>query len=163
MTAFRKAHPILHPQEELRILDTLSCGYPDLSYHGQNAWRPQTESYNRHVGMMYCGKYAVTPQGTEDAFLYVAMNMHWEPQKLAFPKLPKGMEWKLVLATEMAEETLTVQEKEEQPREQTGIIAPRSIAVYEGVAAMPQEKGKRVSTRSGKRERTLPEEDDRTK
>ena len=163
MTAFRKAHPILHPQEELRILDTLSCGYPDLSYHGQNAWKPQTESYNRHVGMMYCGKYAVTPQGTEDAFLYVAMNMHWEPQKLAFPKLPKGMEWKLVLATEMAEETLTVQEKEEQSREQTGTIAPRSIAVYEGVAAMPQEKGKRVSTRSGKRERTLPEKDDRTK
>ena len=33
-------------------------------------------------------------------FLYVAMNMHWEPQKLAFPKLPKGMEWNLVLATE---------------------------------------------------------------
>lgn len=34
---------------------------------------------------------------------YVAMNMHWEPQKLAFPKLPKGMEWNLVLATEKAE------------------------------------------------------------
>ena len=86
MIAFRKAHPILHPVEELRILDSLSCGYPDLSYHGQNAWRPQTESYNRHVGIMYCGKYAKTPQGGEDSFLYVAMNMHWEPQKLAFPK-----------------------------------------------------------------------------
>lgn len=56
MIAFRKAHPILHPVEELRILDSLSCGYPDLSYHGQNAWRPQTESYNRHVGIMYCRK-----------------------------------------------------------------------------------------------------------
>ena len=31
MIAFRKAHPILHPVEELRILDSLSCGYPDLS------------------------------------------------------------------------------------------------------------------------------------
>ena len=41
MIAFRKAHPILHPEEELRILDTLSCGYPDLSYHGQNAWSPR--------------------------------------------------------------------------------------------------------------------------
>ena len=38
--------------------------------------RPQTESYNRHVGIMYCGKYAKTPQGGEDSFLYVAMNMH---------------------------------------------------------------------------------------
>ena len=125
---------------------------PDLSYHGQNAWRPQTESYNRHVGIMYCGKYAKTPQGGEDSFLYVAMNMHWEPQKLAFPKLPKGMEWNLVLATEKAEDTLTVQEKEEQSREQTGIIAPRSIAVYEGVVmAESQDKEKKVSARSLKK------------
>ena len=152
MIAFRKAHPILHPEEELRILDTLSCGYPDLSYHGQNAWRPQTESYNRHVGIMYCGKYAKTPQGGEDSFLYVAMNMHWEPQKLAFPKLPKVMEWNLVLATEKSEDTLTVQEKEEQSREQTGIIAPRSIAVYEGVVmAASQDKEKKVSARSLKK------------
>ena len=102
---------------------------------------------------MYCGKYAKTPQGGEDSFLYVAMNMHWEPQKLAFPKLPKGMEWNLVLATEKAEDTLTVQEKEEQSREQTGIIAPRSIAVYEGVVmAASQDKEKKVSARSLKKQ-----------
>ena len=142
MIAFRKAHPILHPEEELRILDTLSCGYPDLSYHGQNAWRPQTESYNRHVGMMYCGKYAKTKAGADDSFLYVAMNMHWEPQKLAFPKLPKGMEWKLVLATEEAGNILTVQEREEQMADQTRTVAPRSIAVYEGVMGISQDKGK---------------------
>ena len=79
------------------------------------------------------------------------MNMHWEPQKLAFPKLPKGMEWKPVLATEKAEGELTVQEKEEQSREQMGTIAPRSIAVYEGVMGESQEKGKKVVTRSGKK------------
>lgn len=151
MIAFRKAHPILHPEEELRILDTLSCGYPDLSYHGRNAWRPQTESYNRHVGIMYCGKYAKTPQGDEDSFLYVAMNMHWEPQKLAFPKLPKGMEWKPVLTTEKAVDTLTVQEKEEPSKEQIGTIAPRSIAVYEGVMGASPEKRKKGSARSGKK------------
>ena len=142
MIDFRKAHPILHPEEELRILDTLSCGYPDLSYHGQNAWRPQTESYNRHVGIMYCGKYAKTKAGTEDSFLYVAMNMHWEAQKLAFPKLPKGMEWKLVLATEEAGNILTVQEREEQMADQTRTVAPRSIAVYEGVMGISQDNRK---------------------
>ena len=71
--------------------------------------------------MMYCGKYAKTKAGADDSFLYVAMNMHWEPQKLAFPKLPKGMEWKLVLATEEAGNILTVQEREEQMADQTGI------------------------------------------
>ena len=157
MIAFRKEHPILHPQEELRILDTLSCGYPDLSYHGQNAWRPQTESYNRHVGIMYCGKYARNPQGEEDSFLYVAMNMHWEPQKLAFPKLPKGMEWKLVFATEQTN-PLTAQEREEQSKEQMGTIAPRSIAVYEGMPVTQPEKGRKNSVKSGKQRADVTEE-----
>ncbi len=158
LIAFRKAHPILHPEEELRILDTLSCGYPDLSYHGQNAWRPQTESYNRHVGMMYCGKYAKTTQGGEDSFLYVAMNMHWEPQKLAFPKLPKGMEWKLVLATENTEDILTTQEKVEEAKDQIRTIAPRSIAVYEGVMGMTQDTGKKIAAKSGKKKTETSEE-----
>ena len=77
------------------------------------------------------------------------MNMHWEPQKLAFPKLPKGMEWNLVLATEEAGSILTAQEREEQMVDQTRTIAPRSIAVYEGVMA-------------GKRNRKLLKKDDRT-
>ena len=99
---------------------------------------------------MYCGKYAKTAQGGEDSFLYVAMNMHWEPQKLAFPKLPKGMEWRQVLATEQTENAFSLQEKEEQSRDQTGTIAPRSIAVYEGVTGIQQNKDKKVKAKSGK-------------
>ena len=148
MITFRKKHPILHPEEELRIMDTLSCGYPDLSYHGQNAWRPQTESYNRHVGIMYCGKYAKDQEGREDSFLYVAMNMHWESQKLAFPRLPKGMEWKKVTATENGEDILPTAEWEEQLKDQLCTVMPRSIAVYESVPCAVQqgtqwEKGKK--------------------
>ena len=94
----RKKHPILHPAEELRVMDYISCGYPDLSYHGQNAWRAQTEGYNRHVGMMFCGKYAKV-NGKEDDFLYLAINMHWEPHTLALPKLPKGKKWELTLVS----------------------------------------------------------------
>ena len=53
---------------------------------------------------------------------------------------------------DVVEDTLTVQEKEEQSREQTGIIAPRSIAVYEGVVmAASQDKEKKVSSRSFKK------------
>ena len=29
----------------------------------------------------------------EDDFFYIAMNMHWEPQRLALPDLPAGMRW----------------------------------------------------------------------
>ena len=100
MVQFRKEHPILRREYEAKMMDYISCGYPDMSYHGRNAWKAQTESYNRHIGIMYCGKYAVKSDGSEDDFLYLAMNMHWEDHELALPKLPKDMHWKTVFATE---------------------------------------------------------------
>ncbi len=100
MVELRKAHPILHPEKELRIMDYIACGYPDLSYHGANAWRAQLESYNRHVGIMYCGKYAKKNRMEEDDFFYVAINMHWESHELALPRLPKEMEWKQLYSTD---------------------------------------------------------------
>ncbi len=99
MVEFRRNHPILHPPAGLRLMDYAACGYPDLSYHGENAWRPDTEYYSRHIGLMFCGKYARTEKNKEDAFIYLAMNMHWEKHFLALPRLPKGMQWKLVTDT----------------------------------------------------------------
>ena len=99
MMSFRKAHPILHPDKELRVMDYIACGYPDLSYHGQSAWRPRTDGYFRHIGIMLCGKYARVDRDTEDAFIYLAINMHWESHKLALPRLPRGMKWERVLGT----------------------------------------------------------------
>lgn len=121
LVQFRKEHPVLRREQEVRLMDYLSCGYPDLSYHGKNAWRAQTESYNRHIGILYCGKYALKPDGQEDDFLYLAMNMHWESHELALPRLPKGMRWEQVFAT--GEETVT---EEEYLRR----LSPRSVAVY---------------------------------
>lgn len=91
LVRFRQRHPILRREQEAKLMDYIPCGYPDLSYHGKNAWRAQTESYNRHIGILYCGKYALKPDGTEDDFLYLALNMHWESHELALPKLPKGL------------------------------------------------------------------------
>jgi glycogen operon protein len=99
MIEIRKKHPILHMNREMRMIDYISCGYPDLSYHGQNAWRAQLESYNRHVGIMYCGKYTRLKSGEEDAFCYLAMNMYWEPRTLGLPKLPSGMKWERLVCT----------------------------------------------------------------
>lgn len=135
----RKEHPILRRDQEAKLMDYTSCGYPDLSYHGKNAWRAQTESYNRHIGILYCGKYAIKPDGKEDDFLYFAMNMHWESRELALPKLPKGMKWEKVFATgqEAAAE-------EEYIRR----LPARSVALYHSVEE--QEKtGKRKSRKNG--------------
>jgi len=96
----RKKHPILHKADELRVMDYISCGYPDLSYHGQDAWRPQFENYNRHLGVLYCGKYAKVDRRKEDDFIYVTYNMHWVEHEFALPKLPKNCKWYDLLNTQ---------------------------------------------------------------
>ncbi|MCR5418090.1 MAG: hypothetical protein K6E84_04170 [Lachnospiraceae bacterium] len=102
LIAFRRSHPVLHRKESMRIMDTISCGYPDLSYHGKNAWYAQMENYNRHLGIMLCGLYESLPGGRTDDFIYIAMNMHWIQHDFALPDLPQGYEWRLVCDTKDA-------------------------------------------------------------
>lgn len=128
IVAFRKEHPMIHFRKRLRLMDYISCGYPDLSYHGESAWRPNLDSRSRHVGIMLCGKYAETDRQKEDDFIYIAMNMHWESRQLALPRLPKGMYWRMAFAT-AGQEDIQETEREENP-DTSVTVQPRSIAVF---------------------------------
>ncbi len=139
LVSFRKEHPILHPEKELSVMDSLSCGYPGLSYHGQNAWKPGLEGSNRQIGIMYCGKYA-NHGGNEDVFCYLAVNMHWESRKLGLPKLPKDMKWVRCIQTAKQE---TEEEEKQLSGQNTAVscrIPGRSIAVYISVPRGEKEK-----------------------
>lgn len=92
---FRKANKILHMKKRLMQMDSMSCGYPDVSLHGIRAWYPDTEYYSRHTGLLFCGKYA----GEQD-YIYIAFNMYWEEQSMALPALESGYEWQLALKTD---------------------------------------------------------------
>jgi len=94
LLAFRKAHPIFHPEKELQGIDRMCCGTPDVSYHGENAWRVPSEIASRQLGIYYCGECA----GDDDCF--VAYNMHWIPHTFALPALKKGKSWYRVLTTD---------------------------------------------------------------
>lgn len=131
LAKFRKAHAILRPEKELRLMDYIACGYPDLSYHGKYAWRPQTDNDYRHIGIMLCGKYAKDEAGGEDAFLYLGMNMHWENRDLALPRLPRGMEWSKAFGT--GDEDGCSQGTDGEKPELLKRIPPRSIVMYIGV------------------------------
>lgn len=121
MIALRKSHSVLHMDEELKIMDSIGCGYPDISYHGTEAWRPDTTYISRMVGIMLCGKYV---KNVEEDSLYIAVNMHWQPHELALPKLQKGMEWVRVFSTsEIKQETVS--------KDESKVIAEsRSVALY---------------------------------
>ncbi len=133
LVKFRKSHPVLRPEREMRLMDYIACGYPDLSYHGQSAWRPQLEGNCRHIGIMFCGKYAKAAHIQADDFLYLAMNMHWESHAMALPRLPKGMKWKKVFTTAGHE---VKENGADSNMEYVRNVPPRSIVMY--ISALEQ-------------------------
>ena len=114
--AVRKAHPVFRKDRLPDFRDTLSCGYPDISYHGICAWIPSLSEKDRQAGIFYYGKYA------SDQSFYLAINLHWESKKLALPKLPGKQKWQLCMATD----EVILDEAEGNSL----VLPPRSIALY---------------------------------
>ncbi len=131
MIELRKKHKIFHLCKECTLTDYKSCGYPDVSYHNDQAWKPAIGADSRHIAFMLCGEYA---DGCEGNFWYVAMNMHWETQEFAMPKLPKGMKWEEYLATEEATENQNpVSDMTGDSEKNLSVtVPPRSITIYLG-------------------------------
>lgn len=131
---FRKEHPILHMPYELRPTDYKSLGWPELSYHSERAWFADTESSSRGVGILYCGGYAKKADGTEDQFIYVIYNMHWNASKFALPDLPEGMKWHLAVDSgKKAEEAVYPAGTEPLIREEKSLeVDERTILVLIG-------------------------------
>ena len=116
---YRKEHPILHSRQTMQIMDSLSCGYPDLSYHAEQAWYAHFENYYRHMAVLYCGMYEKKPDGTEDDFIYIIWNMHWEKHTFALPTLPQDYDWTVSMTTKEIPQQDTADKtgKEEKPVE----------------------------------------------
>lgn len=126
--AFRKSHPVLHTNKEMRLMDYQSLGYPDLSYHDERAWYSEFEKSSRYVGCMYCGKYVSTDKTRQDDFIYVAYNAYWESHKFALPTLPEGMSWQVAIHTD-PEHSVGLTEGTESTEQKTIEVAPRSVVV----------------------------------
>ena len=124
LIAFRKEHGILHMPKQLYMADSLVCGYPDISFHGKNAWYSAFENYNRHIGVMYCSRYA--KNSNEDELIYVAYNMHWESHDLALPKIANGCYWNVVLDSAKEQKELNIVDNK------IVKIEPRSVVVLLG-------------------------------
>lgn len=100
---FRKEHPIFHMEEEPLNMDYLACGHPDVSFHGEKAWRPEYENFRRQLGVLYCGEYGKKEDGAPDDYFYVMYNMHWEPHEFGPPRPPKGRRWHVAVDTSLSQ------------------------------------------------------------
>ena len=130
---FRKAHPVLHMPVELKGVDYLTKGFPDVSLHGERAWYLSYENTSRLLGMMYYGAYAREKEdleAAEDDFIYIGYNFHWENRSLALPNLPEGMCWKKIADTSLHGTGFCLEEEEEYKKSIE--IGPRAIVVLLG-------------------------------
>ena len=94
---FRQEHAVFRRPLPFTFNDPAAIGYPDVSFHGKEAWKPDLSGYSHTAGILLPEHYA--SENPSDDFLYVALNMHWHAQTLALPKLPSGYRWKLVMDT----------------------------------------------------------------
>ena len=134
--AYRKKHPVLHRPDELAMMDYIACGYPDLSYHGEEAWKLKADNLSRQAGLMYCGCYAKTDRKNDDNFIYIAYNMHWEEHDFALPSLPAGLKWTRVLDTAAKENGVQDENGE------TAAVKGRSVQILESREKTEKEKQK---------------------
>ncbi|MFI3211766.1 MAG: alpha-amylase family glycosyl hydrolase [Eubacteriales bacterium] len=115
LIALRKEYKMICQDEVFKMTDYLSCGYPDLSYHSEAAWKLESDESKTYAGVLYSGN---------SSFLYIAYNMHWEKHELALPKLPADMTWKILLQT--SQEKTTIEPK-------SILVAPRTVTVLCGI------------------------------
>ena len=125
LLAFRKEHAILRRTKAFTGMDSMATGYPDLSLHGREAWRPDLTETSRTIGIMYSENYA--EENPKNALLYIALNLHWHDQQLALPKPPEGQEWRIVMDTSLSRPFLDEPALPEDPH-RTGVLT-RSIQI----------------------------------
>lgn len=90
----RKDHIVLHREESLMGIDQMASGIPDVSYHGENAWRAPIQMASRQLGVLYSGA------GLDDTECFVAYNMHWIHHNFALPSLSGKKRWYQVMNTQ---------------------------------------------------------------
>lgn len=98
MIAFRKAHPVLRSTEWMTGRDTVCSGYPDISWHGVTAWKPDWSVNSHSLAFMLCGRHGQRMGGNGN-FIYAAFNSWYLPLRFTLPVLPRRMQWYLYADT----------------------------------------------------------------
>ena len=95
--AFRKENAIFRRKTPFRFNDHLVTGFPDVSFHGKEAWKPDFNGYSHSIGVLYDEHYA--EEDPQERLTYLAINMHWHSQILGVPAPPAGMQWEVICDT----------------------------------------------------------------
>jgi len=90
LIAFRKKHPVLSARQY--DFGHNGTGYPELSFHGLTPWGHDWNMNTLTVACLWAEDHK--KYGTKrDAFLYLAVNAHWEDHEFRLPVIPDGFQW----------------------------------------------------------------------
>ncbi|TDX58996.1 glycogen debranching protein GlgX [Orenia marismortui] len=128
MISFRKRHPVLKT-EHFRTAYNAS-GYPEISWHSQQAWNFDFSADTLTLAVMFAGA-AEEYNTKDDQFIYAAINMHWELHGFELPELPEDKNWYVFANTGMnAPEDIWEEGQEKKLNKQSEVlVASRSIIV----------------------------------
>lgn len=121
----RKKYSVFSSNNPLTGTDKFSCGVPDISYHGENAWKIDESQQEPFVGIYYHAE-----DGTD---CFVAYNMQECEQEMALPSLGKKKVWHLVFTTDEGQqhaEEMAGELLEDNQRKVT--VSARTIALLVG-------------------------------
>lgn len=91
LIAIRKLYSAFGVEQMLTGTDRFGCGVPDISYHGEEAWKTEDMQKEAYVGIYYHCE-----DGTD---CFVAYNMQECEQELALPTLSEHKVWQCMLTT----------------------------------------------------------------
>ena len=128
---FKKAHPVFTKTAPFKNTDYLGCGYPDLSLHGNDAWKPDLGETSHSIGICLCENYDASSGITD--LIYLAINMHWETLELGLPKLSPGRRWNLLVDTALEDSFISAECIMDDQRMVE--VAPRSIRILNTVTS----------------------------
>ncbi len=145
LIAFRHAHPVLRSPHHYRNEDYLGIGYPDISWHGVEAWNTDWADHSHTLAFLIAGAYAYAEQkeGLEEksesdldrnTFIYAALNMHWEPHNFEIPEISFGMQWYLTAntGTNPPDDSYPPDKEPLLADQDTILLAPRSSVILIG-------------------------------
>lgn len=130
---FRRNHPVFRNRDHFRNTDYKGTGYPDISFHGTQAWNADWSSSSRVLAIMLDGGHAKNGHAKDDT-VYIAINMHWEALPFELPQLPEDKSWYVSVNTDMPS-PYDFHELNNEPvmeNQYSCILGPRSVVILLG-------------------------------
>jgi isoamylase len=101
MIQFRHHHSVLRHGWHLRSEDYQNIGQPDITWYKAEVPKGDKQIQKLTVAFMLSGEYAKGGLANDND-IYVAINMHWEPQNFKLPKLAQDKAWHVFANTGMS-------------------------------------------------------------